>query len=257
MEHAAVPSNMPHLTVRSVSRADPFIGLLLQGRFLVQSYFAEGEFGKFYLATDMKNQERDVLIKISSDLLTNKNEFQILLRLNHVSRECEFPQILGGGEFIKHIQNFEKNSSQEKGAKSAESVRHSFIVMQKLGLNLSQILNMRNQRFSLKTVCQVGHRLVTILEKLHSIGKIYNDLKLENIIVGDGECSKPSMSHIRLIDFGLCTDYLDKDGSHIKFGYTKEFIGNMALSSKYAMGFHTVSRRDDMIQLSYLVIYMI
>ena len=164
---------------------------------------------------------------------------------------------MGGGEFIKHMQNFEKNNIQEKGAKSAESVRHSFIVMQKLGLNLSQILNMRNQRFSLKTVCQVGHRLVTILEKLHSIGKIYNDLKLENIIVGDGECSKPSMSHIRLIDFGLCTDYLDKDGSHIKFGYTKEFIGNMALSSKYAMGFHTVGRRDDMIQLSYLLIYMI
>lgn len=75
MEHAAFLSNMPHLTVPSVSRTDPFIGLLLQGRFLVQSYFAEGEFGKFYLATDMKNQERDVLIKISSDLLTNKNEF--------------------------------------------------------------------------------------------------------------------------------------------------------------------------------------
>jgi serine/threonine protein kinase len=64
----------------------------------------------------------------------------------------------------------------------------------------------------LKTVCQIGIRLLQILEKLHRIGKIYNDLKLDNILVGDGNGDPSRLSEIRLIDFGLCSDYLDENG---------------------------------------------
>ncbi len=66
-----------------------------------------------------------------------------------------------------------------------------------------------------------------------------------------------SLTEIRLIDFGLCTKYLDSKGNHIKFSKTNDFTGNLALSSKYAMNFDTVSRRDDLISLTYLLIYMI
>ena len=106
-------------------------------------------------------------------------------------------------------------------------------------------------------MCQVGYHLLVVLERLHSVGKIYNDLKLDNVVVGDGNNSVSSLSEIRLIDFGLCTDYLTSEGRHIEFEYTSEFVGNLALSSKNAMNFCTVSRRDDLIQLSYLLIYMI
>ena len=45
---------------------------------------------------------------------------------------------------------------------------------------------------------------------MHSIGYVHNDLKLENILVGNKD---PSI--IYLIDFGLSTPYNNEDGSHI------------------------------------------
>jgi hypothetical protein len=47
---------------------DPFTDLLLQKRFLVQRYFASGAFGKFYSAIDLKDNQREVLIKLSKEL---------------------------------------------------------------------------------------------------------------------------------------------------------------------------------------------
>ena len=46
-------------------------------------------------------------------------------------------------------------------------------------------LNKRNQAFSLKTVCQIGIRLIEMFECIHDLGLVYNDLKLDNILVGD------------------------------------------------------------------------
>jgi serine/threonine protein kinase len=52
---------------------------------------------------------------------------------------------------------------------------------------------------------------------VHKLGKVYNDLKLENILIGDQNNSPKSLSEIRLIDFGLVTDYLDSQGNHIEY----------------------------------------
>ena len=65
------------------------------------------------------------------------------------------------------------------------------------------------------------------------------------------------MSEISLIDYGLCTSFLDKDGNHIGQQYRKDFLGNFAFSSKHAMHFKMVSRRDDLISLTYLLIYLL
>ena len=86
---------------------------------------------------------------------------------------------------------------------------------------------------------------------------MYNDLKLENILVGDSNSSCPqSLNDIKLIDFGLCSEYRDKTGMHIAFGETSEFTGNMAMGSANALDFKTLSRRDDFISLSYLLVYL-
>lgn len=62
----------------------------------------------------------------------------------------------------------------------------------------------------------MGIRLIELLEKIHKLGKVYNDLKLENILVGDQHSTPASMHEIRIIDFGLVTDYLDADGNHVE-----------------------------------------
>ena len=53
---------------------------------------------------------------------------------------------------------------------------------------------------------------------IHEAGYIYNDLKLDNIVLGD-DTSLPQAKHslykVRLIDFGLSNKYIQQDGTHI------------------------------------------
>lgn len=72
-----------------------------------------------------------------------------------------------------------------------ELVKHSFIVMEKLGCNLNHHMMRNKQNLDLGTIGKMGARLVQILEQVHGIGLVYNDLKLENILVGDSNSSCP------------------------------------------------------------------
>ena len=84
-------------------------------------------------------------------------------------------------------QNTSQNESQSISPKHQNDAltRHSFIVMEKLGKTLQQYFQEKGKGFSLKTVCNICIRILHQLEALHDLGKIYNDLKMENILVGD------------------------------------------------------------------------
>ena len=63
---------------------------------------------------------------------------------------------------------------------------------------------------------------------------------------------------INIIDFGNATSYIDdKTKEHIEKGRLETFRGNMELGSLNQMKFHTTSRRDDLISLFYLLIFML
>ena len=49
--------------------------------------------------------------------------------------------------------------------------------------SLVDILNERGHKFSSITVFQIGIQMIQMLEKLHSVGFVHNDLRLENICV--------------------------------------------------------------------------
>ena len=86
--------------------------------------------------------------------------------------------------------------------------------------------------------------MITILEQFHSIGYVYNDLKPDNICVGNyykDEDQNKMLKEIKLIDFGLASPYLksviNKDGEEMEVHIQKEkkkFSGNFAFSSKNA-----------------------
>ena len=40
-------------------------------------------------------------------------------------------------------------------------------------------------------------------------------MKLDNILIGDNKNTYDSMHHIRLIDFGFASKYIDNDGNHL------------------------------------------
>ena len=52
-----------------------------------------------------------------------------------------------------------------------------------------------------------------MLQKIHSVGYVYNDLKDDNICLGNkGEIYSDSL---KMIDFGMCTKFIDEAGEHI------------------------------------------
>ena len=77
-------------------------------------------------------------------------------------------------------------------------------------------------------VNQIGIQLLSIFEKLHSIGYIHNDIKADNICVGYHLEAHPTW--VKLIDFGMSSKYLQQDQTHIKRSKTK-FRGNVVFSS--------------------------
>ena len=59
------------------------------------------------------------------------------------------------------------------------------IIQQKLGKDLEEILQDRKKHFTLKCVVSIGISLMSLLEKLHDAGYLHNDLKPDNIMLGD------------------------------------------------------------------------
>ena len=118
----------------------------------------------------------------------------------------------------------------------------------------------RNEAFSEKTTLQVGIQLLDSIKMIHQTRFLYNDLKLNNIVVGDAEelpNQTKSLHKIRVIDFGLAQRYHDADGNHIPMKKQGTFKGNIIFASKNAFNLLTQSRRDDLISLCYLLLYII
>ena len=150
--------------------------------------------------------------------------------------------------------------------------------MDKFGDSLRHVYEKFDCHFSNKTIIQIGIQIVGILEKIHKNGYIFNDLKPDNILVGNitlNEAKKEILKNknnpelnskmledmqlfkLRFIDFGLVTRFLDQKGEHIKDGISDKFKGSMLFASKNSFKFLRTSRRDDLISLVYIIIFMI
>lgn len=109
--------------------------------------------------------------------------------------------------------------------------------MDRLGDSLRNIHEKLCNKFSFKTAAQIGLQMVGVLEKIHECGYVYNDIKPDNILVGDIEIipiidgdSQPNIdivqtdcSTVRVIDFGFSTAFMDTDGLHIKDNVPDKF----------------------------------
>ena len=90
------------------------------------------------------------------------------------------------------------------------------------------------------------------MRALHSLGFVHNDLKLENILIGNKD---PSI--IYLIDFGLTCKFLEEDGSHTSKKFINKFSGNFMFASLNSYRGNTKSRRDDIQSALNIMIYLL
>ena len=128
------------------------------------------------------------------------------------------------------------------------------IVMEKLGPNLSDLLEKCGGKFSLKTVLFIAEQLITILEFLHSKYVLHRDLSLGNILLG----SSKSGTKFYLLDFDFSNLYVDENGKHVEFSDRYfGFRGSLPFASLFNHHGMELSRRDDLVSLGYILIFLL
>ena len=102
-------------------------------------------------------------------------------------------------------------------------------------------------------ICLIGMQILDRLEWIHSKDIIYRDIKPENFLIGIDD---PNVIYI--VDFGLCKKYRStKTGKHIMPKLTGKFNGTLKYASPNILKGKESSRRDDLISLGYMLIYII
>ena len=133
------------------------------------------------------------------------------------------------------------------------SKKYNILIETLLDKSLYNLFIQKNIKFSIIDICLIGLQLLDRLEWIHSKNIIYRDVKPENFLIGIDD---PNVIYV--IDFGLCKKYRSsKTGKHILPKLTGKFNGNYKFCSPNIMKGKESSRRDDLISLGYILIYLI
>lgn len=93
---------------------------------------------------------------------------------------------------------------------------HSYMIMPRLGQNLETYFKSCDSKMSKSSAYQLGIQIITMLEQIHSAGYVYNDLKLDNIMVDfNQDLSNKDLNGnvfasvpLHLVDFGFATKFV-------------------------------------------------
>ncbi|EPS98119.1 hypothetical protein FOMPIDRAFT_1080910, partial [Fomitopsis schrenkii] len=207
---------------------------IIAGRYHLLELVGEGSFGQVYRANDpLFHCDIAVKVEYDHDNIPSsqlENESNIYRELKYSSG---FPIVYGFGR--------------------ADGM--SYLAMDLLGPSLATLFHICGRRFSLKTTCNVGLQVVDRLEALHAKGYVHRDVKPENLVIGDEQ----NMDTIYLVDLGLLTSYRDPySGEHIsEFHDDDDYL--MGTPLYYSVNRHygiPHTRRDDLISLLYLMLYL-
>ena len=98
------------------------------------------------------------------------------------------------------------------------SKAYSYMIMPLYGVNLHELFVKRRAKFSTESIYSLGLQVLDILELVHKAGLVFNDLKLDNLLLDYGvDIDKLSTTkenifekyNVNLIDFGFSTSYIN------------------------------------------------
>ena len=177
------------------------------------------------------------------------------------------PEIKDWGHFILvDSSKLSQGPSTTIYLSDSNCLTFSYMVMPKYGTTIHELFHARKGRFTPQSIYSLGIQLINILEQIHSAGQVFNDLKLDNLLFDLGvdvttlrttEENIFAKYNVNIIDFGFVCPYVDHESNeHLEKVQLDIFRGNMVFSSINQLKFHSTSRRDDLISLFYLLVYL-
>ena len=130
-----------------------------------------------------------------------------------------------------------------------------YLIMEFLGPNLSQLLEYcGKKKFTLGTVCLIAMQLLNRIEFIHKKHFLHRDIKPDNICIGNED----KTNILFLIDYGFSKRFKNnKTHQHIPYRENRPFIGTARYASINSHLGVELSRRDDLMNIGYILIYLI
>lgn len=198
----------------------------IKNKYTVLDKLGNGKFGTVYLGIYKKTNEK-VAIKtedLSTPIKLLKHETTILKYLyEHGSRTT--PTVFWYGI---HVNN-------------------TCLVMTYYECSLYDWLK-REQTAPIEKINSIMCAAIGILESIHKLFVLHRDIKPHNFMIKGGE--------LFLIDFGFATFYVNESGEHKAECSQKTIIGTPKYISQHIHLGVLSSRRDDLISLGYIYIYL-
>ncbi|CAD8137898.1 unnamed protein product [Paramecium pentaurelia] len=199
--------------------------LRINNQYILSRKIASGAFGFVMLGFDQKTGQQ-VAIKIEKP----ENE-----HIRSLEKEVDIIRKLEGVQGVPQMLYFGKQDD------------FNVLVLQLLSKDLSSLIK-QQKKFGLKTILQIGIKLVEILDDIHQKGVLHRDLKPENIMIDEN-------NKFYIIDYGISKAFLRKNGAHLPFKDRQPFIGTSRYASIAAHKGNELGRKDDLESLIYILLY--
>lgn len=207
---------------------------------LIEKLVGCGSYGKIYSLKDIPNIVVKYGCNPESDI---KKEYDIYTEINkYYDNPTWIPKIYG---------------YKEEG-------NHNCMFMERLSSNISDATHyIIHDDDREEMIYHYAKEIINIFEKLHEMGYIYMDTKYDNFLT-----TIDDRNTIKVIDLGFMVKWKNSDGDHFgkyvlepkRYGDSTKYIdfyGCYEFSSFHDTEDKRPSRRDDMISIGYLIIYLL
>lgn len=199
--------------------------VLINNKYSLHKLLGSGKFGEIYLGKDIKNN-KEVAIKLESKtntFITLKNEANILKYL--YDNRCSHVPLLHW--FGNYNNKFAVVISKYDGS------LYDYALVNDLSQN---------------TINNIMLKLLSIIEDIHSLFVVHRDIKPHHFMIKN--------DNIYLIDFGISTFYVDENRKHKPNIKGEYIIGSPNYLSFFLHEGNSYSRRDDMISIGYIYLFL-
>ena len=127
--------------------------------------------------------------------------------------------------------------------------KRNYLIMKRMYMSLGDVLRRTDIKFDDYSVRNIALKIIETLRFIHNYGICHCDIKPDNIMMSEDYLD------IFLIDYGLSRNYKRKK-EHVPINEDINPFGTLKYMSVHTNNRISISRRDDLISLGYVLIYL-